>query len=341
MRLRAHALSAHLKKGLAPLYLLTGDEPLQIGEVADAIRKQAHADGYTVRDLIEIGRGFDWNELAAVANNLSLFAERRIIDLRIPSGKPGSDGGKALTEYAGRPPEDTLLLITLPKLERSQTTSKWFKALDKAGVVIQIWPIEGAQLPPWIEQRMHSRKLTPAPNVVSMLAERIEGNLLAAAQEIDKLLLLNGPGIVSEEQLATSVADSARFNVYALVDSALEGKVTRALRILNGLRAEGTPPPVILWALSREIRLLAGLAYDIDKGCSPQQAVAARREIWDNRKSLVSRGLSRMKNPQWQQLLRLCSRTDRAIKGRDQTDPWLLLQEITCRMAGTPVIDKI
>ncbi len=334
MRVRLHELDSHLNKGLAPIYLISGDEPLQMGEAADSVRAQARREGYSGRDILEVDKDFDWGELMAQANNLSLFAERRIIDLRIPSGKPAADGGRALSMYAARPAQDTLLLITLPKLERSQTSSKWFKSLDQAGVVVQVWPVEGARLQPWIEQRMRSAGLTPSPEAVAMLADRVEGNLLAATQEIEKLLLLDGPGVITAERLVQVVADSARYDVFGLVDCALEGDVPRCVRMLNSLQAEGIPAPVVLWAVSREIRTLCRLATEVDQGCPPQQVVASHREVWEKRKPLVRRGLQRQKSDSWRKLLRLCGQTDRAIKGQDASDPWLLLQEITIGMAG-------
>ncbi len=337
MRLRVHELERHFSGALKPVYLISGDEPLQLGETADAIRAEARKRGFSGRDILEADNRFDWNQLGAEANSLSLFAEQRIIDLRIPSGKPGTEGAKALAAYAERPPEDTLLLVTLPKLERSQTNSKWFQALDRIGAIIQVWPIEGERLPPWIEQRLRRAGITPGPDVIRMLVDRIEGNLLAASQEIEKLLLIHGPGVISAEQLAESVADSARYDVFELADSALRGKTARCLRILNGLRAEGTAPPVVLWALSREIRLLTSIAAEIEQGRSARQVVAARREIWDKRKPLVEKGVQRLNLKRWQQLLRLCSLADQAIKGQKKSDPWLLLTEITTRMSGAMV----
>lgn len=338
MRVRPHELTSHIQRqGIAPIYLISGDEPLQMNDTADSIRALARAQGYSGRDVLEAGARFDWNELIAEANSLSLFAEKRIIDLRIPSGKPGREGGKALSEYAARPPEDTLLLITLPKLDKGQISSKWLKALEARGVFIQIWPIEGNRLHPWIEQRMRKAGLTPGPEVVAMLTERIEGNLLAAAQEIDKLKLLHGSGVITLENLQESVADSARYDVYALVDAALEGKVGRVVRMLNGLKAEGTAAPVVLWALAREIRMLCSLAQQVAQGRSPQQVVAGAREVWDKRKPLVGKGLQRLNIGQWRQLMQLCSLTDRAIKGQERQDPWLLLQRICSGMAGAPL----
>jgi DNA polymerase-3 subunit delta len=338
MRLRFDELAGHLDRQLAGIYLLSGDEPLQMGEAADLIRNNARKRGYSERDILEADSRFDWNQLIAEANSLSLFAEKRIIDLRIPSGKPGKEGGKALVEYAERPPEDTLLLITMPKLDRSQTSSKWCKTLEQSGVHLQIWPIELDRLPAWIDKRMQGAGLVPERDVTTMLAERVEGNLLAAAQEIEKLLLLHGPGTITLEKLAESVSDSARYDVFGLVDSALDGKVARCIRILNGLRAEGTPPAVVLWALSRELRLMNNLASRIQGGQPIQQAVASERNIWDKRKPLVRKGLQRLRPGVWRRLLLLCGSTDRAIKGHDRRDPWLLLQDIATGMAGAPLL---
>jgi len=333
MRLRIDQLDEQLKRGLAPIYLLTGDEPLQLGEAADAVRKQARTEGYSGRDILDAGKGFDWNELSAEANNLSLFAERRIIDLRLSSAAIGKAGSQAMVEYAERPPADTLLLITCPKLDRGQQNSKWVKTLDNIGAMVQIWPIDGPRLQPWIERRLRQHGLIPEADVVSMLAERVEGNLLAAAQEIDKLLLLNGAGVVSTAQLAEAVADSARFDVFGLVDSALLGKPARVARMLNGLRAEGVPPAVVLWALAREIRQLAAMAFDMEKGSSADQVIASHR-VWNQRKSIVGQALRRLRRRRWQQLLAACARTDRTIKGQEKGDPWELLRTITLTMAG-------
>ncbi|MCP3866606.1 MAG: DNA polymerase III subunit delta [Gammaproteobacteria bacterium] len=338
MRIRLHELDNQLKRAIAPIYLLSGDEPLQMGEAADTVRKRSREQGYSEREILDVDGRFDWGRLTAEASNLSLFAERRIIDLRVTGGKPGVEGGKALIAYAQRPPEDTLLLITLPKLERSQLNTKWFKGIEKAGVVIQIWPVEGERLIPWIEKRMRTAGLTPAPGVVSMLAEHVEGNLLAAVQEIDKLVLLHETGVVTPEQLAASATDSARFGVFELVDSALSGDVSRCVRILSGLEATGIPAPVVLWALTREIRTLCSLSREIDKGRSPAQAIATRRDIWAKRKPLVNKGLSRSSTDHWRRLLASCGDADRGIKGFSGDDPWLLLQDITLGVAGKTAI---
>ncbi|WP_457669894.1 DNA polymerase III subunit delta, partial [Thiolapillus sp.] len=251
MRLRLEQLESHLAGELAPVYVVTGDEPLQLGETADAIRAAARQAGYLSREIFEADARFDWNRLAEEASALSLFAEQKIIDLRLPSGKPGTVGGKALVSYCENLPQDTLLLLTLPKLP---LTSKWMKALDKAGVVIQVWPVDERQLSRWVQQRMRMAGLQAEPGVAEMLAEQTEGNLLAARQEIEKLALLFGHEKITQEQAAAALSDSSRFDVYALVDAALAGKAQRCTRIIAGLRAEGVPLPVVLWALAREVR---------------------------------------------------------------------------------------
>ncbi len=337
MRIPLPKLQTHLGDGLAPVYLLSGDEPLQLGEAADAVRAAARAAGYANREVIEAAANFDWNQLAAEANSLSLFAEQKIIDLRLPSGKPGREGGAALAAYCADPPPDTLLLLTLPKLDKAQQNSKWFKAIDQLGVVVQIWPIEAAQLPRWIEQRLRAAGLQPAPGVAALLAERIEGNLLAARQEIEKLLLLLGPGPVDLDSLSQAVGDSARFDVFTLVDGALQGDATRCLRILGGLRDEGIAPPVVLWALARELRALATIARQVADGASPEQAMRSAR-VWDKRKPLVGQALRRLPPAAWGSLLQLCQRTDAAIKGADGDDPWRLLERIALGIAGVRLV---
>lgn len=335
MRLRNDQLAAQLEKSLAPIYFLTGDEPLQMGEAADLVRAKARQQGHTEREVLEQGAGFDWAALSSAADNLSLFGDRRLLDLRLASGKVGTDGSKTLAGYAGNPPPDTLLLITAPKLERSQLNTKWVKSLDQAGVLVQIWPVEGDRLPPWIEQRLRRVGLIPERGVVPMLVERVEGNLLAATQEIEKLLLLQGPGVISVDQLAESVADSARFDVFGLVDTLLAGDAGRGLRMLEGLQAEGVAPPVVLWALSREIRALAEMAFEIEQGGSAERVMGAYR-VWEKRKPLVRKGLQQRAS-RWQRRLLECARVDRAIKGLDSADPWLLLREVALGIAGVNV----
>ncbi len=336
MRLRNDQLPSHLEKNLASVYFLTGDEPLQMGEAADLIRAKAKQQGHIEREVLEHSPSFDWGVLSNAADSLSLFGEQRILDLRLSSPKVGTEGSKALAAFAGNPPPDTLLLITAPKLERSQLSTKWVKLLDQVGVLVQIWPVEGNRLPPWIEQRLRKSGLIPEPGVVEMLVERVEGNLLAATQEIEKLLLLYGPGVITLDRLAESVADSARFDVFGLVDALLARDVARGLRMLEGLKAEGIATPVVLWALSREIRALAEMAFKIEQGNSAERVMGACR-VWEKRKPLVRQGLQQRAS-HWQRLLLECAEVDLAIKGLDSTDPWLLLQDIALGVAGLGLV---
>jgi DNA polymerase-3 subunit delta len=332
MRLRTEQLTNHLQKQLAPVYLLSGDEPLQMQEAGDAIRRAARQQGYSEREVLDQGGGFDWPSLNTAAESLSLFGEKRLLELRLNSGKLGTEGGKSLTAYCDRPAIDTILLITLPKLERAQVNSKWHQAVEKLGVVLQIWPVEGKRLIPWIEQRLRRAGLIPDTGVVEMLADRVEGNLLAASQEIEKLLLLYGPGVVTPEKLIEAVADSARFDIFSLVDTLLVGDITKGLRILQGLKGEGVAAPVVLWAFSREIRLLAQMAFEIKLGTGVDQVMAKHR-VWDRRKPILSKALQRQTN-HWQHLLSDCAQADKAIKGLDAADPWLLFQQLARGMAG-------
>lgn len=333
MQIKPDRLADQLSAGnLLPVYLVTGDEPLQAQEAADAIRKAARAAGFSDRQVFEAQKGFSWDSLAAEADALSLFADRRLFDLRIPGGKPGKEGGAALTAYAANPPPDTLLLVSLPKLDRSQRNTKWFKSLEGIGAVVSIWPVEPRALPTWLRQRARKHGLDLEADALSFLAGQTEGNLLAAAQEIEKLTLLHEGGRIDLESVAASVAGSARYNVFELVDSALGGNAARTLGILAGLRSEGTPPLVVLWSLTRELRVLEAVARALESGLDSGRVLAAHR-VWDRRKSLVGQGARRQSAAGWQRLLRTCARTDRASKGRDVADPWQLLEDVVAGMS--------
>jgi DNA polymerase-3 subunit delta len=335
MRLRLEELPGHLRGTLAPCYVVSGDEPLQLGEAADAIRAAARAAGHGTRQIFEAGAQFDWGSLAAEANAMSLFAEQKVIDLRIPSGKPGKEGGAALAEYAAAPPPDTLLLLTMPKLDKQQQGTKWFKAMERLGVVIQVWPVRIDELPRWVTQRMRAAGLEPTTDVAQLLADRAEGNLLAAHQEIEKLLLLNGPGPVDQAQFAAVVSDTARFDVFLLVDSALSGDAARSLRILAGLRAEGLAPAVVLWALAREVRALAGMAATAKRTNNIGQAMAAARpKIFANRQPLVRAALQRFGPNAWTSLLARCQHIDMTIKSSHGQDAWRQFEILLLNMAG-------
>lgn len=239
MKVRPDQLERHLNSDMAAIYFVSGDEPLQVMESADRIRAEARKRDYTEREVMDVDAQFDWNQLLDAGNSLSLFAEKRILELRLPTGKPGKVGSKILQEYAQRPADDAVLIISSGKLDGSAKNTKWFKTLDQQGVVIQCWPVNTEQLPGWINQRLQSKGIAADREAVQLLADRVEGNLLAAAQEVDKLFLLHGAGKLNFEQIASAVADSARYNIYDLVDSALGGDVERTSRIVGGLKNEG------------------------------------------------------------------------------------------------------
>jgi len=246
---------------IAPVYLIAGAEHLLVLEAADALRARARELGYTEREVLDVEAHFDWNRLADASRAMSLFASRKVIDLRLPTGKPGKDGSAAIVAYCESPPPDTSLLITTNDWSR-QHEGAWVKAVEQTGVFVPVWPLKREELPGWIGARMASRNVTATPDAIAWLAERVEGNLLAAAQEIDKLALTAGGRTIDVETLEASVADDARYDVFRLTDAAIAGDASRALRILAGLRAEGEEViPMLGWVLN-QLRQLSRLAAE-------------------------------------------------------------------------------
>jgi DNA polymerase-3 subunit delta len=321
-----------LEKGPAPVYFISGDEPLQLGEVADAVRAAARKAGYDTREVLVADAGFSWHELTQTAGSLSIFADKKIIDLRLPTGTPGTEGAKALIGYCERLPEDTLLLITAAKMAGASLKARWFQALDKAGCVIQVWPLDGQDLIRWLQQRMQRRGLQAETEGIKILAARIEGNLLAAAQEIEKLYVLYGAGRLSTQQIVDVVADSSRFDVFKLMDSVLAGRIGRILRILSGLQAEGVAAPVVLWALTREARVLIRIKLALAQGQNKAQ-VFKSNQIWDKRQQLVNDALNRLGERDLNNILVLSAKADRQIKGQQQGEPWETLLAVCLMFA--------
>lgn len=329
MKVRPDQLNNHLQKQLADIYFICGDEPLQVMESADRIRLEARKRDYTEREVMDVDTQFDWNILLDAGNSLSLFSEKRILELRLPTGKPGKVGSQILQQYAQRPAEDAVLIISSGKLEGSAKNTKWFKTLDQKGVVIQCWPVNAEQLPAWINNRLQSKGIVADREAVQLLADRVEGNLLAAAQEVDKLFLLHGAGKLNFEQTASAVADSARYNIYDLVDSALVGDVVRTARIIGGLKNEGIEPVLMLWALSREVRVLA----QISEANTSADAVMAKLRVWENRKALIRKALSRHSSVRWKGFLKRCAKIDKVIKGVEQGRVWDELLMLSTQIA--------
>ena len=325
VKLNADSLSGHLARELKPAYLITGDEPLLAGEAADAVRRRARDAGFTERRVFFVERGFDWNVLRTESQSLSLFAERRVLDVRMPGGKAG-DGAELLQELVGNPQPDQLLLVSCGKLERQTLQSDWVKAFERSAVWVQVWPIDAGRLPDWIAARMRGRGLVPDPATAELLAERAEGNLLAAQQEIDKLALLVQPGAVDAATLSQVVADSARFDVFQLGDAALRGDARRALRILDGLRAEGVEATLVLWAINRELLQLRRYLSEERGGRSAP--------AWQRPNPALLAAAQRLRNLPAGELVRLAVRADRTIKGRNSGDPWDALALLVARLAG-------
>lgn len=330
MPIGLHQLLHRLHQGLVPIYLLSGDEPLQLGEGAQWVRQRAREAGYTEREVMEQGADFDWGQLATAAGSLSLFAERRLIELRLSTSKIGSDGSQAICALCQDLAPDTLFLILSPRLDRSQLGSAWVSAIDRAGLVVQVWPVEGAALIPWLEQRMRAVGLQPDRGAAELLAERVEGNLLAAAQEVEKLALLHGEGPISLEQVARQSVDSARFDVFDLTDAALAGAIDRVPRILEGLRGEGTAAAVVLWALARELRTLAQMAQDPRRGIAPPSGAY----LSEKRRAAYRSALQRHPRPRILAFLGRCAHIDLEIKGQAAGDEWDALLRLVTELAG-------
>jgi len=337
MRLKPDQLGAALQKGLAPVYFLSGDEPLQLGEMADAIRKTARLAAYNSREIFSVETGFSWNQLALSADSLSIFSDKKIIELRIPTGTVGTDGAKALTTYCERIPQDTLLLITAGKLASATLKSRWVEAIDKVGVVVQVWALEGQELLSWLQQRLQQRGLHAEPDGVRLLASRIEGNLLAADQEITKLYVLYGAAKLSTAQIFDAVADSSRYDVFKLMDAILLADLNRIIKILSGLRAEGIAAPVILWGLTREARSLIKIKLALASG-QQKDIVFRNNQIWDKRKALVERALNRLKANDLNRILILSAKADRQIKGQQSGDAWETLLAICLQFASLHIV---
>ncbi|KAB0548355.1 DNA polymerase III subunit delta [Pseudomonas argentinensis] len=337
MKLAPAQLGKHLQGALAPVYVVCGDEALLCQEATDAIRSASRAQGFTEREVFHAEANFDWGMLYEAGASLSLFAEKRVIELRIANGKPGDKGAAAILEYLGRPPEDTLLLITLPKLDGSAQKTKWAKALIDGPncQFVQIWPVDANGLPQWIRQRLAQGGMNASAEAIDLIAARVEGNLLAAAQEIEKLKLLADGQQIDAGTVQAAVADSARYDVFGLIDAILNGEAAHALRMLDGLRGEGQESLFIVVMLARELRQLANISYQYSQGIPLDKAFAsARPPVWDKRRPLVSKALQRHSPARWNALLMDAQQIDAQVKGQAPGDPWASLSRLVLTMAG-------
>lgn len=327
MRLSPDQLPGTLTRGLKHVYLVSGDEPLTVGECADAIRAAAKAAGYAERSVFFIERGFSWDELRHSTRALSLFADRRLFELRMPSGKPDK-GAQVLLDIAAEPPPDTLTLIVTDKLDRKTSEAPWVRAVEKHGAWIQVWPVPAEALPAWLERRAAALGLALEAPAARLIVERVEGNLLAAKQELEILALLADGGAIGESLVMRTVGDSARYDVFQLAEAAAAGDAARALRVLTALRGEGAEPALILWALVRELR---GLWQARERDRTGAYGAGGG---WNQAAKPSPRALRRLGKMPLAALLQEAARTDRTIKGIMPGDPWSSIIALTMGMAG-------
>ncbi|HUN91092.1 MAG TPA: DNA polymerase III subunit delta [Burkholderiaceae bacterium] len=336
-QLRAH-LDARLRDGrLAPVYAIAGDEALLSIEAQDAVRAAARRCGYDEREVLHADARFDWSQLAVAARSQSLFAARRIVELRIPGGKPGKDGGAALAAIAAEPIDDTLLIVSLPRLDKRVRESGWAAALDRGGVWVDVPRIDRGALPAWLDARLRRQEQRAERAALEFIADRVEGNLLAAHQEVMKLGLLFPPGDLAQEQVARAVLDVARFDVFALPQAMLAGDGPRVARMIEGLRAEGEAAPLVAWAVTDEIRLLARVRQELDAG-KPFQQVARDQRLWGARLATMERAARRLDAEAIARLVLRCAEVDRLVKGLAVagagSDPWLELTDIALAVSS-------
>ncbi len=336
MQLRLDALDGHLNKSLSQLYVITSDEHLLALEAADKIRRTARAQGYSERDVLTVERSFKWGELLAANQALSLFGDKKLIELRIPTGKPGKDGGAALQAYVKDLSPDNLTLITLPKLDWQTQKAAWVGALQQAAVYIDIAQIERAQLPNWIGQRLAAQGQSADRQSIDFIADRVEGNLLAAHQEIQKLALLHEPGKLTYEQVHDAVLNVARYDVFKLSEAMLMGDPARLVRMLEGLKGEGEALPLVLWAVAEEIRTLLKLKSGMSQG-RPLNALLKEYRIWGPRERMMEPALRRVSLATLEAALQQAAQVDRMVKGlrakQFAGDAWDAMLQLALRVA--------
>jgi DNA polymerase-3 subunit delta len=336
MQLRIDALDAHLTKSLAPLYVVSSDEHLLALEATDKIRKAARAQGFSEREVMTVERGFKWGELLAANQSQSLFGDKKLIELRIPTGKPGKDGGQALQNYAASLSPDNLTLITLPKLDWATQKTAWVSTLQQASVFIDIPLVERAQLPAWIGTRLAAQHQSADRQSIDFIADRVEGNLLAAHQEIQKLALLYPEGKLTFEQIHDAVLNVARYDVFKLNEAMLSGDVARLVRMVEGLKGEGEALPLVLWAVAEEVRMLLKLKAGVAQG-KPLGTLLKEYRIWGPRERLMEPALRRLTLPTLERALQEAAQIDKMIKGLHAKmfagDAWDALLELGLKVA--------
>ena len=341
MKISTEQLQQHLSRELKPLYTVFGDETLLALEASDRVRARARAEGFTERNVLTVDSGFKWSELAFAGNSQSLFAARRILELRIPTGKPGTEGSEALQGYCESLPPDTVTLICLPGVDWRAQKAGWFETLDRAGVAVEAKPITRKALPEWLAGRLRAQNQEADRETLEFIADRVEGNLLAAHQEVQKLALLFPAGVIAFDQAREAVLDVARYDVFNLGEALLDGDVLRLARMMDGLRGEGIAPPLVLWALTEEIRAIGRVLDAIAAGKTPPQLWRDAR-VWGNaHQSLMQQNCRRFTKEQVEAALMHAAKVDRTVKGLIRGDVWDELLQLGLRFSSTAPVKSL
>lgn len=337
MKVYPNKLADELKKGGRRVFVVSGDELLLVQECCDLIRSTLSKTGYSERDLFHVDSKFDWGSVLYSGNSMSLFAEKKLIEIRMASAKPGDAGGKALTALVNELDADTALLIVLPRVDQGTQRTKWFKSIESAAAFVQVWPVEAHEMPRWLEGRFRQAGLKASREAILAMAQRVEGNLLAAVQEIARLKLIVSGDKVELDDVVEGVADSARYDVFKLIDSAFLGDVTRSIRMASGLRAEGVDVLFIVNMLARELRSLEVMKSDINSGQSPRD-VLKRARVWDKRVPMVTKCLERHDVAGIRDMQVRLGRIDRMVKGILPGDPFREIQLLITTLAGAHLL---
>ena len=337
MELRLKDLASHLARTLAPIYVVHGEEPLQAQEACDEIRAAARRAGCDEREVLVAETGFKWDAFLAANANLGLFGTRKLIDLRIPSGKPGVDGARALEACAAQVSADQILLVTLPKVDRATQSSAWFSALEQAGVAIAVYPLERDALPAWIAARLARQRQRVAPETLAALADRCEGNLIAAKQEIEKLGLLLPEGDLEADAVERAVSDVARYDVFQLSEAWLAPDAARALRIINALEAEGEGMPLLLWQLGEDIHALTAVQEAVAAG-TPAAVALRNARVWGKRQAAMERAARRVKPEALGPLMSALARLDALAKGIGRGNVWDEFRTVAMALADNAAL---
>ncbi|HSC95401.1 MAG TPA: DNA polymerase III subunit delta [Burkholderiales bacterium] len=334
MRITTEQLQQHLAGELRTLYTVFGDETLLALEASDRIRAKARAEGYTERLVLTADSGFRWSELAFAGSSQSLFAARRVLELRVPTGKPGTDGSEALQRHCDKLPPDTITLLVLPGIDWRAQKAAWFDALERTGVVIEAKPVPRKALPAWLAGRLRAQGQEADQETLEFIADRVEGNLLAAHQEMQKLALLFPAGPIAFEQARDAVLDVTRYDVFNLGESMLAGDVLHLARMIDGLKGEGVAPPLVLWAIAEEIRAIGRVLDGIGAGRTPPQLWREARVWGGSHQGLMQQHCRRFTKEQVETALAHAARADRMVKGLIRGDVWDELLQLALRFAA-------